>query len=323
MGDLPRPLGHPQDQVPVLGALELGVEAADLLDQRAAQDAEVAGVHLGPEPLRRPVGLEERPRVAPALVDLVFVGVDVVDLGVGAQRLLDQRERVGMERVVVVEEDDELAARHRQRVVGGGDDAAVLPRGGRPGSGRPRGRRASTISQHLRVGRAVVDEAELPVAEALAAHRVEHRPKDSRRGFVDRRQDREAGGGQPAQPRPPRRCEIRRARRPGSFTRLTRWRRTVSLAECPASSSSWPFAAPSSASFSIRSRRSRSISSVGRLQLRLRHRRRVYPARRYGSRLERGASKRPYLVLRAASEARIVLWNRTGKSSGCWPLTWP
>ncbi len=66
VGDLPRPLGDPQDQVPVLGALELGVEAADLLDQRAAQDAEVAGVHLGPEPLRRPVGLEERPRVAPA-----------------------------------------------------------------------------------------------------------------------------------------------------------------------------------------------------------------------------------------------------------------
>ncbi len=33
MGDGAGALGHLQDQVPVLGALELGVEAPDLLDQ--------------------------------------------------------------------------------------------------------------------------------------------------------------------------------------------------------------------------------------------------------------------------------------------------
>ena len=71
-------------------------------------------------------GLKNGPEWWPALVDLVFVGVDVVDLGVGRERLVDQLQRVGMELVVVVEQDDELARGHRQGVVGGGDDAAVL-----------------------------------------------------------------------------------------------------------------------------------------------------------------------------------------------------
>ena len=79
-----RPLGHLEDQVPVLGALELGIEAADLLDQGATEDAEVAGVHLGPHPLRRPVRLEEGRAVVAGAVDLVFVGVDVVALRIGA-----------------------------------------------------------------------------------------------------------------------------------------------------------------------------------------------------------------------------------------------
>ena len=153
--DLPRPLGDPEHQVPVLGALELGVEAADLLDQVAAEDAEVAGVHLRPHPLRRPVGLEERRLVAAAAVDLVFVGVEVVGFGVGGQRRVDVGQRVGMQRVVVVEQGDELALGHRQRVVGGGDDAAV----GLAREQADAGVAALRLGEHLRARAARVEQS--------------------------------------------------------------------------------------------------------------------------------------------------------------------
>ena len=124
--DRARPLGHLQDQVPVLGALELGVEAADLLDQRAAQDAEVAGVHLRPHPLRRPVGLEEGPGVVAGGGRSCLRRCRRSRPRGWRRSPRRQREGVGMERVVVVEQGEELARGHRQGVVGGGDDAAVL-----------------------------------------------------------------------------------------------------------------------------------------------------------------------------------------------------
>ena len=184
-----------QHQVPVLGALELGVEAADLLDQRAAQDAEVAGVHLRAHPLRRPVGLEEgaasggrrgrscprrcrrsRPRGLPSMAAATW------------------SERVGMELVVVVEQGDELAAGHRQGVVGGGDDAAVLvaaldpdPRVGAPPPARASRARAAAG--------AVVDQAQLPVGEALALGPSRASLEHAGRRVVDRREDREARHG--------------------------------------------------------------------------------------------------------------------------------
>ena len=120
-------LGHLQHQVPVLGALELGVEAADLLDQGPAQDAEVAGVHLRPHPLRRPVGLEEGAGVA-----------------AGGGRSCPRRCRrsrprgcassasatwaraSGCSRSSWSSRATNSPVGHRQRVVGGGDDAAVL-----------------------------------------------------------------------------------------------------------------------------------------------------------------------------------------------------
>ncbi len=188
-------LGHLQHQVPVLGALESGVEAADLLDQRAPQHAEVAGVHLGPQPLGRPVRLEEGAEVEAGADDLVLVGVDVVRLRVAEQGLVDVRERIGVQLVVVVEQGHELPRRHPQRVVGGGDDAAVAlapphpdPRVVPLGGGEP--------VRHVSLAGGVVDQAELPVPEALAPDRLQHPGEDRRRRFVHRRHDREAGSVQ-------------------------------------------------------------------------------------------------------------------------------
>ena len=52
---------------------------------------------------------------------------------------------------------------------------------------------ASSSAGDVRRGGAVVDQAELPVAEALAPDRADHRPEDVGRRVVDRRYDREAG----------------------------------------------------------------------------------------------------------------------------------
>ena len=126
MQDAAGPLGDAQHEVPVLRALELGAEAADLAHERPAQHAEVAGVHLRAEPLGRPVGLEEGAEVAPLLVDLVLVGVDVVRRRLGPQRGVDLAQGVRVELVVVVEQGDELTEGRGEPVVRGGDDAAVL-----------------------------------------------------------------------------------------------------------------------------------------------------------------------------------------------------
>jgi hypothetical protein len=186
-------LGDPQDEVPVLGAFELGVEAADFVDQRSPHRAQMAGVHLRPHPLRRPVGLEERTLMVARLVDLVFVGVDVVDVGRTVDRRCDQLERFRVEGIVVVEQRDELAGRHRQGVVGSRDDAAVRLARGDPYAWVPRRRRGEHLTD-VRARRGVVDEAKLPVAEGLALDRSKHRREHGGRGLVDRRENREAGG---------------------------------------------------------------------------------------------------------------------------------
>src|SRR4029453_2626793 len=76
--DLAGPLGDPQHQVPVLGALVLGPEAAHQVHQRGPQHAEVAGVHLGAEAPGAPVRLVERTGAAALGGDLFLIGVSVV-----------------------------------------------------------------------------------------------------------------------------------------------------------------------------------------------------------------------------------------------------
>ena len=52
VGDAVGALGQPQDHVDVLGAVELGAKAADLLHDRAAVDAQVTGVAVRPQRVR-------------------------------------------------------------------------------------------------------------------------------------------------------------------------------------------------------------------------------------------------------------------------------
>jgi len=132
--------------------------------------------------------------VVPGLVDLVFVGVDVVGVGGGRDCLVDECQRVGVERVVVVEQGEELAFGELHRVVRGGDDAAVLGPEADPHAG-VLGLRPLEDLAHVRLLRAVVDEDVLPVVEALPPNRTEHRFEYRGRRFVDGGEDGEAGHG--------------------------------------------------------------------------------------------------------------------------------
>ena len=142
------------------------------------------------EPLGRPVGFEERVEAATVEVDLVLVGVHVVDVVVGVDGGRHRAERVGVQLVVVVEEGDELAGRHRQRVVGGGDDPTARWPARHPHASV--GGSPVEDSPDVWLGRAVVDEAVLPVAVGLTAHRGEHRQQHVLRRVADRGEDREA-----------------------------------------------------------------------------------------------------------------------------------
>ena len=191
--DLAGPLGHAQDEVPVLGTVVAGSEAAHLLDERPAGHAEVARVHLRAEPLGRPVWLQEGVVADALLVDLVLVRVEVVDLGVGADGQVDRFEGTGVELVVVVEEGHELAGGHVEGVVRGGDDPAGL--GAVPDlDAFVAGRRLLEHGPYVRLGGAVVDDAELPVRVRLVDDGPDGGAQHVRVWVVDGRDDGEAGG---------------------------------------------------------------------------------------------------------------------------------
>ena len=133
-------LRDPQHELEVLDRVEVGVEAAGALGDRAADDEQMADVHRPERVGRRPVGLEERVRPDAGRGQLVGVGVDDVAPRVLVERLGDPQQGVGVQDVVVVEEGDELAGGQPQRRVGRGRDPAVALEVRRPGCARRRRR---------------------------------------------------------------------------------------------------------------------------------------------------------------------------------------
>ena len=194
--------GDAQHEVVVLRPVEAVPKAAQLLDERAPDDAQVARVHLAAQPVDRPVGLEERIELATPFVDLVLVGVDVVDVRVLVDGRRDLGQGAWVEEVVVVEEGDELALGHGQAVVGRGHDPAVLGPVRHAHAAVGVGRFVEDGSD-LRRTRRVVDEAQLPVGEGLGAHRCNRLPQHLGGRPEDGGDDREArvGAHGPCRPR--------------------------------------------------------------------------------------------------------------------------
>ena len=187
-----RPLADPERNVPLRRAAERSGEAADLLQQRPAEEAETARVRLAPEPLRRKVGLEEGARTTSLRVDLVLVGVDEVGLRGQPKCAVDGRQRLPIEPIGIPEQAHKVAAGHPQSlryrccttfVALTDPDARVLARGSIQPLANPR-------------TRAIVDaETKLPLREVLPPHRSEHFLEHRRRWIGDRPDNREPGLG--------------------------------------------------------------------------------------------------------------------------------
>ena len=184
-------LGGPQDQVVILRPVEAGSKSADLADQLAPQHGEVAGVHRRAKTFRRPVRLQEMNRLAAVDEHVGLVAVDVVDVDrrIDRRRHLLQRRR--HQRVVMIQVGDELAAGDRQPIVRCRHDAAIhLPV--HDADPRVVVTERCQHGTHLGPGRAIVDDAPLPVGERLRPHAVDAGQERAERRVVDGGDDRES-----------------------------------------------------------------------------------------------------------------------------------
>ena len=184
-------LGQPQDHVDVLGAVEVAAKPAQLLHQRAAVDAEMAGVAVGAQRVRRPPGLQMGPHLT-AVHQRVLVGVDHVQPGLGGDPAGHVVKRVGGERVVMVEQCDVVAGGLGHRGVGGLRNATgrVVAHELDPGVGA---RVTLEGGEDLGVGGAVVDQAQLPLSEGLGRHGGDRLIEHPDRRVVNRYEDRDEG----------------------------------------------------------------------------------------------------------------------------------
>ncbi len=194
-------LGDPQHEVVVLRAVVPLAEAADAPDHLGADDREVAGVHLAAQPLRRPVGLAEQVVEAAGVVDLVLVGVEVVDVvvrgdlgGVAGQGGAGRAGRRGRG-ARGTRRSPPRSRRWTPRRCG------RWSRARRPGcAGRAAACSRSTSRTCVARGE-VVDQDQLPVVEVLGQDRRDGLAEDVERGVVDGRDDREERrGGQGSTP---------------------------------------------------------------------------------------------------------------------------
>ncbi len=192
--DLREARQQPQGEVEVLRPVHLRAQPADLPHVRAAEDREVAQVHLRQEELGREVGLAVELEVLAAEVDLVLVRVHGVREAVVLDGLGELVDAPRIERVVVVEHPDVLARRLLERRIERRRDAAVLlvhDHDARiavvdPGE-------LVQVRGHVGLARAVVDHDELPVPGALRDDRLQALAQELHGRVVDRHEDRHDG----------------------------------------------------------------------------------------------------------------------------------
>ncbi len=165
--------------------VELRPQPADRFHERAPVDAEVAGVHAREKRIGVPVRLEERVGPLAVVVDLVFVGVEHVDVGhtIGGERALE--ERVRRQEIVVIEEAHELALRERQRRIARARDVAVLTSERELDAPLEAGVLLEDPAD-AGIARCVVGDAQFPIGIHLRAHRIEGRAQVAFRRIVGR-----------------------------------------------------------------------------------------------------------------------------------------
>ena len=181
-----------QGEVEILGAVHARAQAADLIDEAALEDREVAQVHLGEEQLGRVVGLAVELEVLAARVELVLVGVDRIRLAALGEACAEDLDAARVEGIVVVEYRDIVARCAREGVIDRGRDPAVLLMEDSDATvGGVQGGEPVEKLAHLGLRAAIVRDEELPVAGLLADHRVQALVEEFDRGVVDRHEDRD------------------------------------------------------------------------------------------------------------------------------------
>lgn len=184
VNDLTSMLTQAEKEVPILGAIQLWVKAADVAEEGEAGYGEVGEVIGGEEQLGRPIGLEQG---AAALAidggEQVMIGVEQVAIGCGGDGAGDFPKGVGSQRVVLIEEGDELALGNFQGSVRIAGDALVALQ---PDHGEA-GVQGGVLLEELVHTRAVggtVGEAGLPVGVGLGEEGIEGGGKIAGAGVV-------------------------------------------------------------------------------------------------------------------------------------------
>src|SRR5271165_881045 len=101
----------------VLASFEAEAKSADLLNETAPIDAQMAEHVLRQHERRVPIGLEIGIIAAPLDVDLILIGEDQINVWMGVDLFSDPVERVFRNKIIGIHESDEVAGGHRQRAV--------------------------------------------------------------------------------------------------------------------------------------------------------------------------------------------------------------
>lgn len=126
------------------------------------------------------------------VVDLVFVGVEPVDRGIGDDPLGHVQERILRKEIVMIDQRDVAAGGQAQGRVGGFADMTVVVPADETHPGISSGRLLEE-SEDLRLRRGVVREAQLPAGVELPLDGLEELLQMARIGIVDRRQQADHG----------------------------------------------------------------------------------------------------------------------------------
>ena len=162
-------LGGTQHEVIILAAVVFAAQCANLVQQRTAHYHKMSDVVMPQQKVRRVIRLKERIKALALLVDLVFIRIHEIRIGLVIQRTNDFKQRLRCQFIVIVHETDvitgsEFYGRIRRR-----RNTSVAVTKDNLDTGIARGK---LFQQRLDVRRRrmVISQAQFPVGVPLVLH---------------------------------------------------------------------------------------------------------------------------------------------------------
>src|ERR1044071_8395973 len=90
-----------EEEIVVLGAVKVRTETADLPQEIAPDQREMADVVAGKKIVRRPIRLKDR-RIEALLGEFVFIGVNQICVTMVLQPLCKTKESVGLKYIIMI-----------------------------------------------------------------------------------------------------------------------------------------------------------------------------------------------------------------------------